>query len=100
MSASVKPIDGPAAHTTAMTAAVVSSPWICCHLLLFSVLPVALWRCRYATRQHMAATEHPWGWLVRTFLINYPLNTFFWVVNRRLTKLAYASTALDAVTAL
>ena len=38
MSASAKPIHGPAARTTALMAAVMSSPRIYCHLLTFLYL--------------------------------------------------------------
>ena len=65
MSASVNPIAGPAAQTTALVAAVMSSPHICCHLVSFLklyivVLLVAPWRQKYATRRCMSATGHHW----------------------------------------
>ena len=89
MSSKVKPIDVPAYFTMALMAAVISPPWIYCHLLPFlkleiGVLPVARWHHRYATRRCMAATGHSWGWPVRPCQINSPLTPFFWVVKRRL----------------
>ena len=66
MSALVKLIAGPAAQTTAPIAAVMLSPLIFCHLVAFLKLDrgvslVAPWLQRYATRQRMTATGHPWG---------------------------------------
>ena len=54
MSSTVKFFYGTADCTMALVAAVMSSPWICFHLLPFlkleiGVLPVAPWRHKYAT---------------------------------------------------
>ena len=89
----VKLIGRPAAKTTALMAAVMSYPWICCHLLPclkleIDVSPEVPWSHRYATRRLMAATGNPWNWPLQPCPINYPLTPFFWVVNRRLTNSA------------
>ena len=102
MSASVNPIAGPTDRTTALMAAFIFSPLICCHLVDFlkierGVLLVDPWRRKYPTRQRMAAIIHLWGWPVCPCPIDSPLMPFFWVVKRRLSKLAWESTVLDTV---
>ena len=105
MPASVNPITGPAARTTALMAAVMLSPLICCHLEAFlklerGIFLLAPWRRRYATWRRMTTTGNPWGWPVCPCPIDSPLTPFFWVAKRRLTKLDWESTAFDAVAAL
>ena len=82
MYALVKPSDGTADQTTALMAAVMSSTWICYHLLPIlkleiGILPVAPWRRRCANRQLMTATGHYWGWPVRLCPIYSTLTPFF-----------------------
>ena len=105
MSALLNQIDGPAARTMSLMAAAISSPQICSHLLPFlkleiGVVPVVPLLRRYVTWQRMAATGHPWGWLVLPCLIDPPLTPFFYVVNRRLAKSTCARMLFLAVAEL
>ena len=54
---------------------------------------------RCATRRRMAATAHARGCPVVTCPIDSPLTPFFFVVKRRLTKVAAAQVAAEAVVA-
>ena len=56
--------------------------------------------CRIcATRRQMAATAHARGWPVAPCPMDSPLTPFFCVVKRRLTKVAAAQVAAEAVVA-
>ena len=55
--------------------------------------------CRCATRRLMAATAHVRGWPVAPCLMDSPLTPVFCVVKRRLTKVAAAQVAAEAVVA-
>ena len=86
-------------------AVVISYPRIWCHFPPFLMLEIGVSSVvplhrRYATRQHMDATGHPWGWPVWPCPIDLPLNPFFFVVKRRLTESALARMSLVAVTAM
>ena len=89
MSDLVKLIDGPSSWTTALMAAVISSPRICCHLLPLLKLQIGVslvvpWFSSYATWKFMDATGNPWGRPLRLCPIDSPLSPFFCVVNRRM----------------
>ena len=104
MSSGVNPTWGHMRVVAARNAAVISALRTVDHVVPLKtaarcVSGVAPCCCRCATQHRMAAIAHAWGCPVAPCLIESPLTSFFCVVKWRLTKVATAQVAAEAVVA-